>query len=105
MGKYVYAAQQRAANNPPLEIGDESTEDDASRSRGTCPFAMMFRSAPNQKQLSDVIDDGASVLDVLSHDPRVSSELAVNLVMALFRTGIDSVRKMASIRIIARLPR
>ena len=27
-----------------------------------------------------------------SSDPRVSTELAVNLVMALFRTGIDSVR-------------
>lgn len=106
MGKYVYAAQQRAANDLPHSIGDLTTEDGASQSQSTCPFATMFRAAPSRKHLSDVVDDGASVLDVLSHDPRVSSELAVNLVMALFRTGIDSVRKLVLIRLylsIARL--
>jgi len=49
-------------------------------SQDGCPFSGSLNS-----------DDGVSVLDALTTDPRVSTELAVNLVMALFRTGIDSV--------------
>ena len=39
-----------------------------------------------------VLKEDRSMFEVLMQDSRVTNELAVNLIMALFRTGIDSVR-------------
>jgi len=71
----VAAAQRRTRRRMPRLM----TSNDAGV-QGACPFSGALSS-----------DDAACVLDALTSDPRVSSELAVNLVMALFRTGIDSV--------------
>jgi len=71
MGKYVTAAQQRTRRTMPRMM----------TSPGACPFS--------GASASD--DEATCVLDSLTSDPRVSTELAVNLVMALFRTGVDSV--------------
>ena len=84
MGKYVRAAQDRVAGMP--VSGDDQQTDQGSR----CPFHQTMAALGRQRHLK-AMDDGAPVLDVLSHDSRVSSELAINLVMAIFRTGIDSV--------------
>jgi hypothetical protein len=46
----------------------------------TCPFR------------SGVLEESQSLFEILMSDARVSHELAINLVMALLRTGIDSVR-------------
>ena len=75
MGKYVDAAQRRSRHTMPrlMKSNDAGVQ-------GACPFTGAIHS-----------DDTACVLDSLTADPRVSTELAVNLVMALFRTGIDSV--------------
>jgi hypothetical protein len=77
MGKYVIAAQQRAQNLPPVPMPKETFD-------GGCPFSHAFAVGSQD-------GDNSCVMDVLTRDPRVSPELAVNLVMALFRTGIDSV--------------
>ena len=45
-----------------------------------CPFTVAFKT------------EERSMFEVLLQDDRVTRELAVNLIMALFRTGIDSVR-------------
>ena len=44
-----------------------------------CPFTL------------GVLEEDRSMFEVLMQDSRVTNELAVNLIMALFRTGIDSV--------------
>jgi hypothetical protein len=88
MGKYVYAAQERAGLDP---------QSISHQSQSACPFARAFTSMDKQAY-SKAIEDGSPVLDVLSRDPRVSSELAINLVMALFRTGIDSVSEVSLMR-------
>ena len=46
---------------------------------GLCPFTA-----------SKLYED-RSMFQVLMQDDRISNELVVNLIMALFRTGIDSV--------------
>ena len=76
MGKYVEAAQRRTRRRMPHLMASN----DAGVPAGACPFTGAIHS-----------DDAVCVLDALTADPRVSTELAVNLVMALFRTGIDSV--------------
>ena len=85
MGKHVNAAEQRV-------MGQMSTNDAALQTTqlpvGTCPFSGALRGL--EPEMGD--DESACVIEMLIRDPRVSRELAVNLVMALFRTGIDSVR-------------
>jgi len=78
MGKYVEAAQQRSRHT----VRRLTTSCDAGR-HSACPFTGAMN--------DDDDDEVRCVLDALASDPRVSTELAVNLVMALFRTGIDSV--------------
>jgi len=85
MGKYVDAAQRRSRRT--------MTRMMTSHTQGACPFSGAVNT-----------DDAVCVLDALMSDPRVSTELAVNLVMALFRTGIDSVSS-ASFIVIFQLPR
>ena len=75
MGKYVDAAQRRTRGKMPSLM----TSSDADV-QGACPFSGTMNN-----------DETKCVLDALTADPRVCTELAVNLVMALFRTGIDSV--------------
>ena len=67
MGGYVSDVEKRVKGS-------------GSGGRDVCPFS------------ADVTEEGRSVFEVLMSDDGVSQELAVNLIMALLRTGIDSVR-------------
>ncbi len=67
MGKHVETIAQRVREGSP------------SIERGLCPFT------------TALLQEDRSMFEILMQDGRVTNELAVNLIMALFRTGIDSV--------------
>lgn len=66
---------------------------DGSGQGSLCPFTV------------EVEQEDRSMFEVLFQDDRVSEELAVNFVMALLRTGIDSVSNIGQwvIRIMGRV--
>ena len=66
MGRHVREVESRVRGSGPVD-------------RDVCPFSV------------DVREEGRSVFEVLMSDDGVSQDLAVNLIMALLRTGIDSV--------------
>ena len=72
MGVHVDRLRERA-----LEHAQEKAAN--AESQGVCPY-----SAHNT-------EDNKSIYETLMNDDRVSKDLSANIIMALFRTGIDSV--------------
>ena len=70
MGKHVQRVKDKLKESG-KDAGDE---------QGLCPFTL------------ELVKEDRSMFEVLMQDERVTNELVVNLIMALFRTGIDSVR-------------
>ena len=71
MGKHVQRVKDKLKASGKDAAGDE---------QGLCPFTL------------ELVKEDRSMFEVLMQDERVTNELVVNLIMALFRTGIDSVR-------------
>jgi hypothetical protein len=77
MGKHVQQVMHRVRKDnstldlEPLVTGSTS-----------CPFS------------SAILEESSSMFELLLRDERVTEELTINLIMALFRTGIDSVQKL-----------
>ena len=69
MGRHVQRVRDKVRENG----GEGGIE------QGLCPFTL------------ELLKEDRSMFEVLMQDDRVTTELAVNLIMALFRTGIDSV--------------
>ena len=69
MGKHVNTIVERVRNSTI-----------ANPAQGLCPFT------------TALLEEDRSMFEILMQDDRVTNELAVNMIMALFRTGIDSVR-------------
>lgn len=103
MSKYVNAVEARTTGKRREKARHLSSTvgDSGGRGKGGgCPFSSGRLAADagaaaepevDAAVAQDLMDEQAlCVFEMLSSDPRVSDELAVNLVMALFRTGIDS---------------
>ena len=77
MGRHVDKVEERMRAEGRYLTGEEGLFS----GKTTCPFT------------TGVLEESQSLFEVLMHDDRASHELAINLVMALLRTGIDSVRR------------
>ena len=74
MGVHVDRLRERA-----LEHAEEKKAAASAESQGVCPFS------------AHKTEDNKSIYETLMSDDRVSKDLSANIIMALFRTGIDSV--------------
>ena len=94
MGKYIREVEERIAAEP-QRLKERTFQNQelsvCSYGGGRSQGGQLSDTQLDSSLIPDSSSSDLCILKMLMQDPRVSPELAVNLVMALFRTGIDSV--------------
>ena len=76
MGVHVDRLRERALEH----AQEKKAAANAAESQAVCPYSAAHKT-----------EDNKSIYETLMSDDRVSKDLSANIIMALFRTGIDSV--------------